>query len=131
MKQIELLITKLFGFKIQSRLLVLHCALSGPMKMNSAHSPNKPDFPPKTGMSYNAGSFWVETLSEGVNFIYMQDIIPKRINYFRLLLDLQLFMTLLLILVYGGISDLFRESSVCILMGPVCDNAVLKDDFIL
>ena len=66
-KQIKLLVTKLFGFKIQSRLLVLHCALSGPMKMkNAAHSPNMPDFPPKTGMSYNAGSCWVEILSEKV-----------------------------------------------------------------
>ena len=65
------------GFKIQSRLLVLHCALSGPMKMNAVHSPNKPDFPPKTGMSYNAGSCWVEILSEGVFSMYMQDIIQN------------------------------------------------------
>ena len=69
-KQIELLVTKLFGFKIQSRLLVLHCALSGPMKMkNAAHSPNMPDFPPKTGMSYTMLERfvkWVETLPENI-----------------------------------------------------------------
>ena len=78
MKQIELLVTKLFGFKIQSRLLVLHCALSGPMKMNVAHSPNKPDIPPKTGMSNNAG--WAEIFSEGVSssYLHASDIVKKK-----------------------------------------------------
>ena len=88
---------------------------------NAVHSPNMPDFPPKTGMSYNAGLCWVETLSEEVS--------SKKDKL--LLLNLQFFIALLLILVYDGIPCLFRESSVCILMGPVCDNAVLKDDFIL
>ena len=44
------------------------------------------------------------------------------------LLNLQLFTALLLILVYGGISGLFGECTVCIFMGPISDNAVLKDD---
>ena len=96
--------------------------------MNAVHSPNKPDFPPKTGMSYNAGSCWVEILSEGVSSIYMQDIkYPKKDK--SSLLNLQLFTALLLILVYGGISSLFGECTVCIFMGRISDNAVLEDNF--
>ena len=46
------------------------------MKMkNAAHSPNMPDFPPKTGMSYTMlDRFvkWVETLSENI-YLYARD----------------------------------------------------------
>ena len=44
---------------------------------NAAHSPNMPDFPPKTGMSYtmlDRSVKWVETLSENI-YSNMQGII--------------------------------------------------------